>query len=101
MDKAGPLGWTPIYVAADKGHVEVVRELLNRGAKMDIAYEFLSSPLCAAAEKGHLEVVRELLNRGAGMDIAYEFTFLCSSRKRPLGICPRVAESCCWNGYCI
>ena len=52
--------------------MEVVREFLNRGARMDIANEAGYTPLYAAAEGGHVEVVRELLNHGARMDIANE-----------------------------
>ena len=47
--------------------MEVVRELLNRGARMDITNEHGSTPIYkyAAAIKNHVEVVRELLNPGA------------------------------------
>ena len=41
--------WTPLFAAARKGHVEVVRELVQAGAKLNQADEVwsiqLTSPL--------------------------------------------------------
>jgi ankyrin repeat protein len=45
--------------------LEVVRELLSRGAAMAAARIDGWTPLRIASEKGHLEVVYELLARGA------------------------------------
>ena len=63
--------------------MEVVRELLNRGAIMDIENKFGWTPIHAAAIYGHVEVVRELLNRGARMDIANDAcsTSICAGAK--------------------
>jgi ankyrin repeat protein len=63
----------PIDAAALNGHVEVVGELLNRGARIDDGGEFDLTLIYAAAENGHVDVVRELLNRGANMDIRYKY----------------------------
>ena len=47
------------------GYVEVIRELLARGAAVDAANNDGVTPLLAASDDGQLEVVRELLLRGA------------------------------------
>jgi ankyrin repeat protein len=46
--------------AAAKGHVEVVTEFLNRGARVDVKFAYDSTPFSTAASLGHLESVREL-----------------------------------------
>ena len=56
--------------AASNGHVEVVRELLNHGPKVDITNINGLALLKAAASKGNFGVFRELLNRGASVDNA-------------------------------
>ena len=61
---------TPLYAASEKGHLEVVRELLARGAAVDAAIYGGWTPLLVAILKGHLEVVKALLARGASVDAA-------------------------------
>jgi ankyrin repeat protein len=53
---------TPLRWAAEKGHDEMVRLLIAKGADMD-AYA-----LCWAAEAGHTETVRLLIDEGADVD---------------------------------
>ena len=57
-----------LFVAATKGHLEVVRLLLEAGADKDAAERH--RPLHFAALEGHLEVVRLLLEAGADKDAA-------------------------------
>jgi hypothetical protein len=59
-------GRMPSHWAAEKGHLEVVRLLLDRGAQCESSdtCEY-KTPLHWAAEEGHLEVVQLLLERGA------------------------------------
>ena len=63
---------TPLYTASRMGHVEVVRELLRRGAEVDTVVEDfdgnLYTALYVASQNGHLEVVRELLSNGAAIN---------------------------------
>ncbi|KAI4828895.1 hypothetical protein KUCAC02_022966 [Chaenocephalus aceratus] len=55
-------GATPLFLAAQEGHVTVIRQLLSTGAKDGTA------ALWMAAQMGHSEVVRVLLLRGADRD---------------------------------
>ncbi|WP_373862769.1 ankyrin repeat domain-containing protein [Nocardia amamiensis] len=53
--------------AADKGHAETVRLLLDHGMNPDLPAE--SPPLCAAAYRGSPECVQVLLQAGARVDV--------------------------------
>lgn len=77
IDTPGRFKRPATIVAADAGHVDVMRLLLDRGAdanlirrftyNLDVATEVEGAitPLTVAAGKGHLDVVRLLLDRGA------------------------------------
>lgn len=56
MNGADKYGWTPVYAAASKGHLEVVRLLVDQGANIDAATNAGWTPVSAAALNGHLEV---------------------------------------------
>jgi len=57
---------TPLFKAAERGHTEVVKLLLERGALPNLKDTFYgSTPITWAAEKGHVEAVRALLEKGA------------------------------------
>ena len=86
---------TPIYAAADKGHVEIVRELVNRGAGMDISNDDVRTTIYAAAKGGHVEVVRELLNCGARVDSTAQLISVAHlSMQQPKQDTWRLSESC-------
>lgn len=57
---------TPLSLAAASGQVEVVRVLIDAGAKIDRP-DARTAPLLAAARSGRLEVVKLLLERGADL----------------------------------
>ncbi|MDR1303215.1 MAG: ankyrin repeat domain-containing protein [Puniceicoccales bacterium] len=64
----GPFkGYTALHLAAGKGHVEVVKLLLDAGADVNALDEEDCAALHLAAMKGHAEVVRALL-RAPGAD---------------------------------
>lgn len=61
-------GATSLFLAAQEGHVTVIRQLLSSGAKVNQAREDGTAPLWMAAQMGHSEVVKVLLLRGADRD---------------------------------
>ena len=63
---AGSLsGATPLYVAAQRGHLDVVRTLLEAGADANKASDGGHSPLYFAAQNGRVDVLSILLQGGA------------------------------------
>ena len=57
--------------ASGRGHLEIVRELCERGANVNAATTKKGyTALMRASGRGHLEVVRELCERGANVNAA-------------------------------
>lgn len=57
---------TALSYASDRGHLEVVKLLLERKAEVNVKDTFYNAtPIIWAAQKGHAEVVRALLEKGA------------------------------------
>lgn len=64
-------GVTALYLAAQSGHVDVVRLLLaSTAANVDFARASGATPLFIASHNGHVGVVKELLARNANVDAA-------------------------------
>ena len=62
-------GFTPLFVAAQIGHLEVARALVTElGADVNQATQDGFTPLHIAAQQGHLEVVRALVTE-LGADV--------------------------------
>jgi len=62
---------TSLQIAAFYGHLEVVRQLLEKGENIEARRsDNGSTPLLTAARCGHTEVVRLLLEKGAKIDAA-------------------------------
>ena len=61
-------GTTPLHWAVYKVDRELVAELLERGAKPDVANKYGSSPLAEATKLGDLGLVRQLLDAGANVE---------------------------------
>ncbi|XP_019908066.1 ankyrin-1a isoform X19 [Esox lucius] len=57
-------GFTPLYMAAQENHLEVVKFLLENGANQSIPTEDGFTPLAVALQQGHENVVALLINYG-------------------------------------
>ena len=57
-------------IAAQNGHLDVVRHLVEAGADKDKADNQGTTPLYVAAQNGHLDVVHHLVEVGADKDQA-------------------------------
>lgn len=68
----------PLYIASEKGNLDIVEYLLSIGANIH-SRGYYGSPLSAACAKGHLNIVKCLLANGANIN----YTHPCSNR-RPL-----------------
>ena len=65
VDLEGHWGRSALMVASGRGHCDLVRFLLEKGAQVDFQDCYGKSALMLASECGQCEVVRLLLDRGA------------------------------------
>ncbi|CAH0047285.1 unnamed protein product [Clonostachys solani] len=70
LDAVNDYGWTPINVAADGGHLEVVRLLVEKGADLTIAQTAGWTPIHSAVTGGYDDVVELLVRSGADITTA-------------------------------
>lgn len=61
-------GMTPLHRASVKGHVDIVRLLINKGADIEATDGRGWTPLHIAAMKGHAQIVELLTQSGAKLD---------------------------------
>jgi ankyrin repeat protein len=67
LDAHSTDGWTPLHLAAFFGHLELAKELLNRGVNVDVrsSNAMRNTPLHAAVAGRKIELMRLLLEKGA------------------------------------
>ena len=64
-----------LHAAAQYGHNDLLKYLINKGANVNNAGKYGYTPLHVAGEKGQVEVLRELLNHGANVNTANKDNF--------------------------
>ncbi|WP_254229453.1 ankyrin repeat domain-containing protein [Wolbachia pipientis] len=80
-------GKTLLHWAARQGHIEIVQELLDRGAGINVLDNQHSTPLHEAAARNQEEVIRLLLQQGA------QFNIKDRQDKTPLNCLPNSNDS--------
>ncbi|XP_068565260.1 kinase D-interacting substrate of 220 kDa B isoform X2 [Cebidichthys violaceus] len=65
VDGRSDNGQTPLMLAAEQGSLEIIQELIRRGANVNLDDVDCWSALISAAKEGHVEVVKELLENSA------------------------------------
>ncbi|KAM7403135.1 hypothetical protein PAMA_003855 [Pampus argenteus] len=68
VDSRSDNGQTPLMVAAEQGNLEIVQELIRRGANVNFDDVDCWTALISAAKEGHIEVVKELLENNANLE---------------------------------
>ncbi|XP_066530233.1 kinase D-interacting substrate of 220 kDa B isoform X1 [Hoplias malabaricus] len=68
VDSRSDNGQTPLMVAAEQGSLEIVQELIRRGANINLDDVDCWTALISAAKEGHVEVVKELLDNNANVE---------------------------------
>lgn len=68
LDRADSLGTTPLYMAAQMGHLDIARLLIEKGAKVNVPGHTRPTPLGIAAFQGHSEIVKLLVNEKADLE---------------------------------
>ncbi|CAK0832846.1 unnamed protein product [Prorocentrum cordatum] len=70
VDKANNKGFTPVFIAAQKGQVEALKVLVEAKANLDKARNIDATPVSIAAHKGHVEALKVLVEAKANLDKA-------------------------------
>lgn len=65
LNRQSAIGWTPLLIAAHKGHINLVNNLLSNHARVDVFDNEGRSALHLAAERGYLQVCDSLLTHKA------------------------------------
>lgn len=68
INSVDPLGATPLYMAAQEGHEDIVRFLLSHKADANLGSKEGVPPLHIATQLNHFNIVRILLSGGANIN---------------------------------
>ncbi|XP_010223733.1 PREDICTED: kinase D-interacting substrate of 220 kDa, partial [Tinamus guttatus] len=61
-------GQTPLMLAAEQGNLEIVQELLKKGANCNLEDADNWTALISASKEGHVDIVEELLNYNVSLE---------------------------------
>lgn len=64
------VGRSAISEAAFKGHLDILKLLINKGANIN-QKSFAANPLFAAIYKGHVEIAKYLIEQGIDLTVTY------------------------------
>ncbi|KAI3929888.1 hypothetical protein MKW98_004042 [Papaver atlanticum] len=70
VDSKDGKGYTPLFHAMSKEHLDTVRYLLEKGANVDASDGTNETPLQYAAQNGNTKLMTLLLSKGAQVDVA-------------------------------
>ena len=73
MNSINKNGLTPLHIMCSDGNLEVVKNLLDRGACITVSDNDGRTPLHIACFKGHYDLVKELLERGADLSVSDKY----------------------------
>nr|XP_032817411.1 kinase D-interacting substrate of 220 kDa isoform X1 [Petromyzon marinus]XP_032817415.1 kinase D-interacting substrate of 220 kDa isoform X1 [Petromyzon marinus] len=68
IDERNEIGQTVLMLAAEQGSLEIVQELLKRGANCNLEDDDSWTALISASKEGHLDIVRELIQNNADIE---------------------------------
>ncbi|KAE9271703.1 hypothetical protein PR003_g30434 [Phytophthora rubi] len=94
LDKLGD-GDTDVTWAAKNGRIEVVRELIENGADVNVQDDKGTTALMAAAEYDQLEMVKFLIEHGASLTTTNnsgDTALIIAAEKGPIKVCQFLAE---------
>jgi ankyrin repeat protein len=66
------VGYRPLYIAAQKGHFEIVKHLVEKNADVNAPTLKGATPLYVAAQKGHMKIVEYLLENNADINARFQ-----------------------------
>uniref|UniRef100_A0A182KB26 Protein fem-1 homolog CG6966 n=1 Tax=Anopheles christyi TaxID=43041 RepID=A0A182KB26_9DIPT len=70
-------GAPPLWCASAAGHTNIVKLLVQNGAKVNSTTKTNSTPLRAACFDGHYEIVKYLVSQGADIEVANRHGHTC------------------------
>ncbi|KFB51873.1 AGAP003839-PA-like protein [Anopheles sinensis] len=70
-------GAPPLWCASAAGHTNIVKLLVQHGAKVNSTTKTNSTPLRAACFDGHYEIVKYLVSHGADIEVANRYGHTC------------------------
>ncbi len=65
-----------MYVSTERGHLTVVKKLLDAGANIEITFQSGATPLYVAAQNNRVELVKLLVEKGANKLIKLKVGFV-------------------------